>query len=191
MTDNPINSWFVAPPPTDERDIVLGQFMAEWADLETQLILILNILIGTKLEIAYTIFKTGFQSNTLSELFKALGEIRLTKSEQQELKSLCKRYTKAATKRNRIVHGIWITDANPTDSTISDWVRICAPVSPGLQKQIHNKFNQKAYTNYRFTLKQILTSCEDIKSLSRDMGHFSGAIMNRLYPGEGLPPELF
>ncbi len=173
-------------PPTGDRDIALGQFMSEWGNLEMQLLTILYLLIGTKFKIAYTIFLTGFQSSTLSELLKALGEIRLLQPEQQELNSLCRRYSKAARRRNKIVHRDWRIETDSGDSAPTKWIRVCTPINPTLQTQILDKFNQKAHSNYRFTIKQLLTACEDVKTLSYHIQRFCFAIMPRLYP-DGLP----
>lgn len=177
---------FPPTPPTDDRDIALGQFMSAWGYLERQLLFIFHILIGKTFEIAFTIFLTGFRSSTLSDLLKALGQIQLRESEQKQLKNLCKRYTDAAERRNRIVHGDWILERNPSGSFPTQWVRLYFPINPSLQKQIHNKFNQKTQRKYRFTIDQLLKCREDIEALTNDMRNFGGMIMNRLYP-EKLP----
>lgn len=178
--------YFVPPPPTDDRDIALGQFMHLWSKLEMQLLLTFHTLTGTTVEIAHTIFLTGFQSQTLIEVFKALGQMILLKSEQENLNSLCKRYSKAVAKRNKIVHGTWFLEAISDGSNIGQWVRVFAPINPILQKQIFDKFNQKARRNYRFTIPQLIQTCKDMKTLIKDMGQFNGIIINRIDP---LPPD--
>lgn len=178
---NFLASLLVPQPSSDDRDIALGQFMYEWGNLEMQLFFLFYMLIGTTFEIANTIFLTGFQSSVLSELLKSLGEIRLLKPEKEQLKSLCKRYIKAAQKRNKIVHGIWRIETNPDDSSLTEWVRIYDPINPTLQEQVADKFNQKACSNYRFTIKQLLIATENVKTLAHDIQSFYFAII-RLYP---------
>ena len=175
-------NWLPSIPASNDRDIALGQFMSAWGYLEMQLMVIFYLLIGTPYEIAYKIFNTGFQSSTLVDLLKALGQTRLIESEQQQLNSLCRRYSNAALKRNKIVHGNWVLETNPKDSFPTQWVRVCIPINPTLQKQIDDKFNQKTRRKYRFTIEQLLECCENINSLSNDMKIIGGMIMGRLYP---------
>ncbi len=176
--------YFVPPPPSDDRDIALGQFMYEWGKLEMQLLLLFHILTGTTLQIASTIFSTGFQSVNLADLFIALGQIRLVEQEQQKLKNLCKRYRNAAGKRNKIVHGTWYIEPDPDSPKLSQWTRIYSPTNPTIQEKIFNKHNQKVRSTYRYTLPQLQTASNQIKTLSSDMHEFSGLIWHQLYPDE-------
>lgn len=179
MSKVPDGSRFGSPLPTDERDIALGQFMQEWAELETQLLLLFYTLIGTPIQIAEAIFLTGFQSMNLVELFIALGQIRLPQPEQQKLKRLCKRYREAAAKRNKIVHGSWY----PTDESC-EWARIYIPINQNTRKQIYDKSNQKIRSKYRFTIKELQTATEHISKLSFDFLVFTDVCMNLLYHDE-------
>ena len=170
-------------PPTDDRDIALGQFISAWGYLERELLTIFHLLIGTTFEIAFNIFLTGFRSSTLSDLLKALGQIKLQESEQKQLKNLCKEYTKAAEKRNKIVHGNWILEHNPSGSFPTKWVRLYFPID---LSSMRNQINHTIKGKYRFTIDQLLKCCEEIEALTNDMRNFGGMIMNRLYP-EKLP----
>lgn len=170
---------------SDDRDIALGQFMYEWGNLESKLFFLFYILIGASPEIAQIIFSTGFRSATLSNLFIALGKIRLTETEQGTLKGLCKKYREAADKRNRIVHGAWEMDQTDNPKVLQ-WTRIYTPTNPGRENEISNH-NQEIRAKHRFTIKKLIASTDQIKSLKDDVWQFTLIIMNRLYPDDKLP----
>ncbi|MFZ0052383.1 MAG: hypothetical protein WAK96_11470, partial [Desulfobaccales bacterium] len=161
-------------------------FMHEWSILEMQLLFLFDTLIGTPMDIARIIFASGFQTPNLIDLFIALGQIRLLKEEQHKLNSLCKRYSKFAGKRNKIVHGSWYTESHSNSPSALQWTRIYSPVSLITQAEIFNKRNQKMRSRYRFTIKQLQIARNQISILTSDIRQFTGLIMNRLYP-EGLP----
>lgn len=178
--------WFIPPPPTTDRDIALGRYMSEWGNLEFKISILFYILIGTDVEIASILFSVGFQAKTLIDLLKAFGQSILLESEQKELKGLCKRYNELVLKRNKIVHSRWLLDSVKNDPTAAQWVRICFPIDPEVSKQIFNKSNQKIRSKYRFTIKQLITATEDVKSLTIDISQFGGIVSRRLEP---LPEE--
>jgi hypothetical protein len=171
---------FPVCPSIDDRDLVLGQYMSEWSYLEFILLQLFHTLLGTKPEISFALFSTGFKSNTLKELLPALGHFQLLESGQKQLKGLCERYNDAALKRNKIVHARWTLESVSNDPNSLQWVRICSPVNPITLNEIYDKSNQKTCSKYRFTLNQLFNACKDTRQLTNDIGSFNQLVSQRI-----------
>jgi hypothetical protein len=177
-----VNYLGMPSPPTEERDITLGQYMYIWSKLEFQLLLLFHLLSDTTMEIAGIIFSTGFQCPILVSMFKALGKIRLLDSEYQKLTGLCRRYSRANEKRNRIVHGSWIREANSSSPMHYQWTRIYLPINSIIANEIFNKINQEVRRKYRFTIPQLKEATEQLNSLINDVQDLNHLLMARLEP---------
>lgn len=173
-------SLYIPAPPTEDRDIALGQFMHTWSKLEFKLLLLFHTLTDITLEIANIIFATGFQCSSLIDMFLALGKLRLLDSECAQLKSLCRRYSRANAKRNKIVHGSWEREYDSLNPNKNQWIRIYFTSDPDFDEQI--KHNQQIRSTHRYTIQQLISTTEQLKSLVDDFGQFDGLIMRRLDP---------
>lgn len=113
-------------------------------------------------------------------MLKVLAELRLDQVRQGTFKGLCDRLSKAATKRNRIVHGSWVMEVVVRDgepggppAMTSTWVRVNQPISPAAASAVHDPGNQNTRDAHRFTPACIGQAAGNLETLLRDFAAFT------------------
>jgi hypothetical protein len=168
-----------------ERDIALGHYLYEWGKLEIQLLYLFHMLSETKWTVARIIFSVGLQSNNLSSILQALGQLCLDEPNRKELNNLCDNYTTAARKRNKIIHGIWDIEPDYKEFPFAQWTRICYPTDPAKEKLLHDQHNQSVRGKYAFTIKELNTASSEVKILANKLNKFASIILNQRCHQEG------
>lgn len=144
--------------------------------------MVLSVMLGPNPEIGRVIFASLSGAAQMRDVLMALSRTTLSTADQKQLEGLCDRAKKAATKRNRIVHGRWTLqiDQNQETGIVSSavWARTYMPADPELfaQTQMPGKENQKARENYAFTLPLIHRATQDVEKLMDDFLEFHAAI---------------
>lgn len=175
-------------PPTDERDLTMGRFIDAWSSLEDKLFVLFFKLIKTNYDIARAIFATGIQVKNFTALLITIAPYRLKKLEQKTLKSLCERLNTLASKRNRIIHSVWLVE---TRSNNPQWVRIYSPISIEHWTELLKPFNPRNSNNQsvrkinRFTIQQLAEVVKEIEKLHEDFDKLITPLIDRLPSYEG------
>lgn len=174
-------------PPTDDRDITMGQYIDAWSSLEDKLFVLFFKLTKTNYDIARAIYATGIQAKNLAALLITIAPYRLTKSEQKNLKPLCKNFSTLALKRNKIIHSVWQIE---TKGNNYQWVRMYSPISnedwaETLKHTPRNPHNQSVRKTNRFTIYQLAEAVKEIETLHKDFHNFIRSLIDRLPAYEG------
>lgn len=166
----------------EHRDQTLGIYMDAWSRTETAMSMVLGVMLGPNPEIGRVIFASLSGAAQMREVLMALSRTTLSAADQKSLEGLCDRAKRAATKRNRIVHGRWTLqiDQNQETGIVSSavWARTYMPADPELfaQTQMPGQKNQSARENYAFTLPLIHRAIQDVEKLMDDFLEFHEAI---------------
>ncbi len=180
---------YVVPQRVPERDQSLGQFMGKWSGLEQTLQSLMHTLMGGPYSAVGVIFSNCSGVKQISDLVSGLAELKLNASEFGQLKSLLERLRKKNTKRNRIVHGVWVPeitiDGDEKNRPIVGkyvWARIYTPTSPAEQAKVQDRKNTKERSKYRFTIEDLNKITLEIMTLRKDFETFQNPISKRLHP---------
>jgi len=163
-------------PKDSMRHEKLGQFMEAWSALENTLEMFLAYLLKIDLgDAALVIPKLGTKNGL--DLLEGLGMRKLDDASATTLINLLERVGKLNTKRNILVHGRWIFEANVVVKRgevclITQFLREVIPTDPEQAKALGNPRNQKDRVRYCFNIKRIEATTRDTDTLNRDLCAF-------------------
>jgi hypothetical protein len=137
----------VVVPQGSERHEKLGRFLNAWGALESTLGLLLTRLTPLRLGDANFLAPKLGMKNTL-DLLDGLGQRKLTPESADDLGRLLERVGKLLTKRNILVHGQWVLEANVLlkrgEAILAlQFLRQTIPTDPDHAKAMGNPRNQK------------------------------------------------
>ena len=180
---------YVVPQQVPERDQSLGRFMGKWSGLELTLQSLTHTLMGGPYSATGVVFHNCQGIKQIGDLISGLGELNLTSAEFGQLHSLLERLRKKNTKRNRIIHGVWIPeitigsdDRNRPIVAKYVWARVYTPTSPAEQQKTTDVNNPGARSKYRFTIEEIDKITLEVMQLRNDIGTFLAPVSKRLRP---------
>jgi hypothetical protein len=134
--------------------------------------------------------------NTL-DLLEGLGLRKLEPESAETLVRFLDRVGKLITKRNILVHGQWVYEANVLSRRGEailqcQFLREIIPTDPAHAKALGNPRNQKERVRYTFSLKRIEAAIRDTNTVNFDLMRFSGEMKQKiLSPAEILEQLQF
>jgi hypothetical protein len=184
----------IVVPQDPARHEKLGRFLESWGALESSLTILLTYLTGLRLGQAELIFMRLGTKNAL-DLLNALGQRKLAEDSSNALTNLLERISKMNTKRNILVHGEWVLEANVLLKRgeavlVTQFLRQTTPIDPADEKAMANPRNQKERVRYCFNLKRIDAATRDTDTVCRDISHFSGSMKRKILSLSELCDEL-
>jgi hypothetical protein len=168
--------------------------MDAWSSLESTLGMVLSELIPIDLGDAILILPKLGMKNTL-DLFEGLALRKLDPSSASAMVALLERTGRLNTKRNILVHGAWVVEANviPRQGQahlITQFLREIVPTDPEDAKLMANPRNQKERVRYTFTLKRIGAATRDTDAVNRDICGFLQVMKRRVLLDSEIGLEL-
>lgn len=151
--------------------------MNAWSQLESTLSYLLSKLLRIDWrEADLTFGRLGMKGAI--DLLDAVGLRKLDDADSKALTALTERLSKLNTKRNILVHGHWVLEANTfvkgNDAIlITQFLREITPVDPEEAKAMGNPRNQKERVRYAFTLKRIDAAARDTDTLNHAFINFT------------------
>jgi hypothetical protein len=184
----------IVVPQDPARHEKLGRFLESWGAFESALTILLTRLTPLRLSNAELIFSKLGTKNAL-DLLDALGRRTLDEDSARTLTTLIERTSRLNTKRNILVHGEWVLEANVLVRggeavLVTQFLREVTPLDPADEKAMANPRNQKERVRYCFTLKRIDAATRDTDILCRDVSHFMGSMKRKILPLSEVPLEL-
>jgi hypothetical protein len=166
----------IVVPQDTTRHEKLGLFMEAWSSLESSLDFVLERLTGIDLSDAILILPKLGTKNAL-DLLEGLALRKLIHDDARGLINLLERVGKLNTKRNILVHGRWVLEANVLlrrgeAYLATQFLREVIPTDPEDAKKMADPRNQKERVKYTFTLKRIDAASRDADALNRDICNF-------------------
>lgn len=163
----------VVIPQDPARHEKLGRFLDAWGALETSLDFVLHALLYIDLGDAALIIPKLGTKNTL-DLLQGLGLRKLVPNDANALINLLERVGKLNTKRNILVHGHWVFEANVLARRgeaylAAQFLREIIPTDPEDQDRMANPRNQKERVRYTFTLKRIDAVTRDTEIINAEI----------------------
>jgi len=161
----------------------MGQYMDAWSSLEEKIFILFWKLTTPNHDIARAIYATGIQAKNLTELLITIAPFRLTKLEQKKLKPLCKDFSTAARRRNKIIHSVWLIE---TKGDNSQWVRMYSPISNEDWAETLNPHNPRNPRNQsvrkinRFTIHQLAEAVKETEKLHEEFDKLIIPLIDRL-----------
>ena len=166
----------IAVPTSPLRHEALGRFMDAWSQLEDSLTRLLTALITIDDTTAGLIAPKLGTKNTL-DLLEGLGMRKLDNQSSKSLTALMDRVRKLNTKRNVLVHGHWVLEANVIlkrgdAHLVTQFLREVSPDDPQAAEAMTNPRNQKERVRYAFTIKRIEAASRDTDAINTDICNF-------------------
>jgi hypothetical protein len=163
-------------PKDEARHTKLGFFLSAWGDLESTLAFLLKALLDISFGEALFLQSKMGMKNTI-DFIEAIGMRKLADVDADELCRLTERLGKMNTKRNILVHGRWILEANVIvrrgeAHVITQFLREIEPTDPKEAEAMSNPRNQKERVRYTFTMKRIDAASRDTDKLNFDFINF-------------------
>lgn len=166
----------VVVPASDDRHLLLGKFMDAWSRLERQLTFFVSTLLECDLRTAgHTQSSMGMRQ--ILDLLTGLSQLKLTPQHCAQMTTLLERVRKQNGKRNVLVHGMWVLEANVyvkrgTPVVNSQFVRELTPVDPEKAKAISDPRNQRERVKYLFNLRRLAGTIRETEAVAIDLGNF-------------------
>ncbi|MEO1014878.1 MAG: hypothetical protein AAFX08_06775 [Pseudomonadota bacterium] len=180
---------YIVSERVPERDQSLGRFMGKWSSLEQTLQSLTHTLMGGPYSTVGVVFSNCSGIKQIIDLISGLAELNLTTTEFRELSSLLERLRKKNTKRNRLVHGVWVPeitiDCDAKNRPVVSkyvWARIYTPTSLAEQAKIQDIKNSKVRSKYRFTIEDVEKVTLEVMTLRDDFAAFLSPVSKRLRP---------
>jgi hypothetical protein len=150
--------------------------MDSWSLLESTLEYLLSKLLGIQLIEAGLAFQKLGMRNAI-ELLNGLAKRKLLEADALALTALTERLGRLNSRRNVLVHGHWIYEANVVVRggqavLLCQFLRAVTPADPVADKAAANPRNQKDRTKYCFTLKRIDSTTRETDTLNGDLLSF-------------------
>lgn len=170
----------IVVPTDDFRHTALGLFMDSWSLLESQLHFLMSKLLGVDLASTGAVMATlGIKQ--IIDLMIGLGKIKLVRDDAEALVNLTERLSKLNTKRNTLVHGHWVLEANVMVKSgeavlRTQFLRELTPLDPKEAQALANPRNQKQRMRFCFTPKRIIGVVMDVENFQADTEQFIDAL---------------
>jgi hypothetical protein len=134
-------------------------------------------------------------SKNAIELLDGFGMRKLDEINANKLSTLLDRVRKLNSKRNILVHGHWVLEANVIlrrgeAALATQFLREITPNDPKDAKAMANPRNQKERVRYSFTIKRIEGAIRDTNTLRQDISDFLGALSQREPPLSEVVQQL-
>jgi hypothetical protein len=184
----------IVVPQVPERHEKLGRFMNAWSALESTLAHLLTSLTPLDGPDA-TLLAPKLGMKNMLELLEGLAHRKLEPDSVQALVKLLERVGKQNTKRNILVHGQWVLEANVLvrrgEAILAmQFLRETIPTDPEHEKAMANPRNQKERVRYSFTLKRIDAAIRDTDALNIEIEHLIPALRRKSVPLSEIPQLL-
>jgi hypothetical protein len=184
----------IAVPQDSVRHERLGLFLEAWGSLESTLEYLLKELTSIELGDAGLILPKLGTRNAI-EVLDGFGMRKLDAASADKLSSLLERVGKLNSKRNILVHGQWVLEANVLlrkgDAYLAtQFLREVTPSDPEQAKAMGNPRNQKERVRYTFTIKRIEATTRDTDTLNRDICDFFTNIRYKELPLDEMLQKL-
>jgi hypothetical protein len=166
-----------ALPSSEEHHTILGAFVAQWGQLEVNLESLFRTLAGLNAEVCSCIV-ASMGTKQIIESTASLASLRLPESGRAEISALLERITKAASRRNFLIHGHWIAEVViwPYKGDVKAKVQILRlnrPSDKTIETKLSDARNQKERTKYLYTVKRLMGAISDTAKLSLDIARFT------------------
>jgi len=159
----------------ERRDQALGIYMDAWSRTEGVMLQVFGKLTHDE-TVGRAIFAV-LGAQQIRDAMIALSRNALEEAQQKQLETLLERAKRAATKRNRIVHGRWNLEIDMNQQTgvvfAAEWARLYEPSDPAMLAEVHNPQGAaKVRDGHRFTVPHIHQAVQDIETLMKDFLNF-------------------
>lgn len=169
----------LTPPNMVPYHASLGRFLNNWGKLEISMHELFASTFGAEREKCGAISRP-FSGKALRDLIESLSSQAHGEVVHKELVNLLERYSKANTKRNRIVHGYWVIEVVIKDrppgkgsQLVIDTFRQTAGMPTHLQRQMEDLTERKLRSAHLFNIRAIDAVGEDALLLCDDIGRFT------------------
>jgi hypothetical protein len=184
----------IAVPRDPSRHEKLGRFLDAWSGLESTLAIVLTKLLPLRLRETNLIISQLGTRNAI-DLLEGIGRRNLESESVKVLTALLDRVTRLNTKRNVLVHGHWILEANVIvrrgeACLATQFLREVTPTDPEEAKALANPRNQKERVRYTFTLKRIDAATRDTDKLNIDICNVFELLKRKIVPLDEIGTEL-
>ena len=160
--------------PVSERDELMGKYISSLDKIESELSFIACSAMKQTTIFVNGVIALGLNINQMIDFVCSEAEERFSKEELQELQRWLARYKKLNTKRNRIIHGKWLFDADvgtKQDGTLYiarwQWIRQYVP-STKSERNALKRNDSKAVGKFMFSLQEIERAIREIETLVSD-----------------------
>lgn len=162
------------------RDQALGIYMDTWSRTEGAMRQVFGELTGDPEGAGRAIFAI-LTAQQIRDAMTALSRTALDATDQKTLEALLERAKRAATKRNRIVHGRWNLEIDQQQETgivfSAEWSRLYEPSDPETLAEVQNpKGDAKIRNSHRFTVSHVHQASADVETLMTDFMNFHAAL---------------
>jgi hypothetical protein len=184
----------ISIPQDPARHAKLGRFLNAWGSLESTLDMFLTYLTPLELRDATLFFPKLGMRNAI-ELLEGLNRRKLAPESADAFTNLLDRVGRLVTKRNILVHGQWVLEANVLVRRgeaflVTQFLREVIPTNPKEAEAMGNPRNQKERVRYSFTLKRIDAATRDTDAVNIDLTKFSESMKRKTLPPSEIPNEL-
>ncbi|GAK44679.1 hypothetical protein M2A_1178 [Tepidicaulis marinus] len=171
----------ISGPSIEECDYVLGVYMRKWGQVEMAVASLIRKLLDTDITTSQIVIRALNNMQAQREMAAELGRHRLKKADQENLERLLEKLKKAATRRNRIIHGTWILQIEmgpkprpkPLTAKSAKWYRIYHPSQVSEQKALMGGKSEKLKANYTFWPDQIRKDAKDADNLAKKINELA------------------
>lgn len=165
------------------RHVALGKFLDEWSKLELSLRFLMTLVFRVPFN-ATSILSNSLGARGIIDSVGVLGSYRLSENEQRRLTDLLDRFKTNNTRRNHIIHGLWvleviISDANGFPRLFYNPVREYKSSDPLHDEKSRDRSNKKFRDNYIFSIRRIHSIRVEVSRLNRDISDFHRDVLER------------
>jgi len=162
-----------------QRDQALGIYMDAWSRAEGALLSIMSDMISPEPHIGRAIFAV-LSAAQIRDVMTALSRTAYEGDGQKKLEKLLERVKRAATKRNRIVHGRWKLEIDMNHDTgivfNAEWARLYEPSDPEQLALVEDSVNGGKVRDCNcFTVAHLLRGSQEVDRLLEDLLNFRTA----------------
>jgi hypothetical protein len=148
--------------------------------MELALFRLMHKLLGTDTTTATIIFHSGIDIRTMRGIIVELARHRLTKEDADKISAFMRRTKNVATKRNRIVHGMWTINVilgppprpKPLKAESAEFVRRYFPPDSKAIHDLNSRRSQKAVAAYEFSPGRLESIADEVEKLAKEMTAF-------------------
>jgi hypothetical protein len=177
----------IAAPEGDDRHIKLGRFMDAWSLLEGSLDRVLAVLLGMSHHDTGVIL-SALGMRQIIDLLESLAKRKLIEEDAATFVNLMDRLRRLNTKRNVLIHGHWVLEANVIVRRgeavlVTQFLRELTPLDPAQAKAIGDPRNQRERVRWAFNFKRIEATERDTDTIGVDISAFVGKMRSKALHG--------
>lgn len=173
--DGKINLVFFQPTD-DQRHLALGKYIDAWSNLELRLKAFVCAIFQMEVE-ALTAMLSALGTRGMLDVLHAHAFQGLTEASRKELERLLECVKENNTRRNHIIHGLWMLEwvvRQHGEKVVARCVqyRMYLPSNEESREAIKHYHNRKERLKYMFTVRRVEALTKALIKLAADVGNF-------------------